>query len=239
MAMQSSGQIKWSEIQTTHGGTNPISISEYYGKYYTSAGARRATSGMQKASYLFSTSPSVNGGWGSFSSWSACSAACDGGTQTRSRSCDNPSASYGGNELSCSGSASESQSCNTDSCSPDSFDTNGTYSWTAPTSGTVDVYIRGAGWSPGGSGCKSHGCSSCSASHWNLSGATTSAFGSSVGGSNIDNTQCGNQYAYVYGNAGSSTYTASVTSGTSYTIVVSGGFMFQTTYHGQVDVTYQ
>ena len=123
MAMQSSGQIKWSEIQSTHGGSNPINISEYYGKYYSSGGDRRPTSGEQKASYLFSTSPSVNGDWSSWGDWSSCSVSCGGGTQTRSRTCSNPSATYGGSD--CSGSTSDSQSCNTDNCGPYEYNTNG------------------------------------------------------------------------------------------------------------------
>ncbi len=114
MAMQSSGQIKWSEIQTTHGGTNPINISEYYGKYYTSGGSQRATSGEQKASFLFSTSPSVTGGWTGYGSWGSCSVSCGGGTQTRSRSCTSPAPVYGG--ANCSGSVTDSQSCNSQSC---------------------------------------------------------------------------------------------------------------------------
>jgi len=114
MAMQSSGQIKWSEIQATHGGAHPISISEYYGKYYTSGGSQRATSGMQKASYLFGTSPSIAGGFTGYSSWGSCSVSCGGGTQSRTRSCTSPSPTYGG--AGCSGSTSESQSCNTHSC---------------------------------------------------------------------------------------------------------------------------
>ncbi|MBK5215651.1 MAG: hypothetical protein JJE53_02500 [Candidatus Pacebacteria bacterium] len=49
----------------------------------------------------------INGGW---SAWSACSASCGGGTQTRS--CTNPTPAYGG--TTCTGSSS--QSCNTQTC---------------------------------------------------------------------------------------------------------------------------
>ena len=54
--------------------------------------------------------------WTSYSSWSSCSASCGGGTQSRSRSCkkrcNNATVSSGY----CSGSATQSQSCNTQSC---------------------------------------------------------------------------------------------------------------------------
>lgn len=56
----------------------------------------------------------VDGGWSSWSSWSGCSATCGGGTQTRSRSCTNPSPSGGG--ANCSGSSTGSTSCNNQPC---------------------------------------------------------------------------------------------------------------------------
>jgi hypothetical protein len=56
----------------------------------------------------------VNGGWSSWSSWSTCSVTCGGGTQTRTRTCTNPTPANGGSD--CSGAASESQSCNTQAC---------------------------------------------------------------------------------------------------------------------------
>lgn len=56
----------------------------------------------------------VNGEWSSWSGWSSCSKSCGGGTQTRTRSCTNPSPSCDG--ASCSGSTSDSKSCNTQAC---------------------------------------------------------------------------------------------------------------------------
>jgi len=56
----------------------------------------------------------VNGNWGAWSSFGACSLTCGSGTQTRTRLCNNPAPSNGG--VACSGAASESQACNTQAC---------------------------------------------------------------------------------------------------------------------------
>uniref|UniRef100_A0A7M5UL69 Uncharacterized protein n=2 Tax=Clytia hemisphaerica TaxID=252671 RepID=A0A7M5UL69_9CNID len=56
----------------------------------------------------------VDGQWGSWTSWNTCTESCAGGTHSRSRSCDSPSPDHGGSQ--CSGSASDSQSCNTHPC---------------------------------------------------------------------------------------------------------------------------
>jgi len=56
----------------------------------------------------------VDGAWTDWSSWTACSASCEGGKRTRHRSCTNPEPKNGGNE--CEGSSSSSQSCNTEAC---------------------------------------------------------------------------------------------------------------------------
>gem|GEM_PF-570343 len=57
----------------------------------------------------------VNGGWSAWGSWGPCSVTCGGGTQTHTRTCTNPAPANGG--TTCAGSASDSQSCNTESCS--------------------------------------------------------------------------------------------------------------------------
>ena len=52
----------------------------------------------------------MNGGWTSYSSWSCCVRR----TQTRIRACTNPPPAHGGAE--CSGTISQTQSCNTYTC---------------------------------------------------------------------------------------------------------------------------
>ena len=56
----------------------------------------------------------INGGWGSWSSFSSCSRTCGGGNWTRTRECNDPAPSIGGAE--CSGEASQTENCNTDEC---------------------------------------------------------------------------------------------------------------------------
>lgn len=57
----------------------------------------------------------VDGGWSSWGTWNGCSVTCGGGSQTRTRTCNNPPPSGGGEN--CRGSSSELQSCNTQGCS--------------------------------------------------------------------------------------------------------------------------
>ena len=53
-------------------------------------------------------------GWSEFDRWSACSAECGGGTQTRTRTCLNPAPEDGGSA--CDGDPEETRACNTDPC---------------------------------------------------------------------------------------------------------------------------
>ena len=57
---------------------------------------------------------STDGGWGEYGDWSECSAECGGGTQTRTRSCDNPVPAAGG--ASCKGDHQDTRECNTNQC---------------------------------------------------------------------------------------------------------------------------
>lgn len=56
----------------------------------------------------------VHGNWGSWLSWSECSASCEGGIQTRERYCNNPTADRYGSA--CVGRSTSNQSCNIDPC---------------------------------------------------------------------------------------------------------------------------
>ena len=72
----------------------------------------------------------VDGNWSEFSAWSECSASCGGGITERSRTCDNPEPSEGGND--CEGSAAEGKGCNNIPCVVVPEPVNGGWSnWTS------------------------------------------------------------------------------------------------------------
>ncbi|CAC5416425.1 HMCN [Mytilus coruscus] len=56
----------------------------------------------------------VNGGWSEWSKFSACPVTCGGGTNTRTRTCDNPTPAHRGND--CMGAMFENGDCNTQDC---------------------------------------------------------------------------------------------------------------------------
>ena len=90
--------------------------------------------------YYFINNTSVNGGWSDWGDWTACSAACGGGTREGTRTCTNPAPSNGGAD--CDGEATESEACNDHACAagkkgagklnviikPSSYTFNNTYS---------------------------------------------------------------------------------------------------------------
>ncbi|CAH1782946.1 unnamed protein product [Owenia fusiformis] len=63
----------------------------------------------------------INGGWGSWSSYTHCSKPC-GGQQTRTRNCDNPVPQNGGRF--CKGNNQNQRACNTHSCTSGNNDNN-------------------------------------------------------------------------------------------------------------------
>uniref|UniRef100_A0A3Q3FUL3 ADAM metallopeptidase with thrombospondin type 1 motif 7 n=1 Tax=Labrus bergylta TaxID=56723 RepID=A0A3Q3FUL3_9LABR len=60
---------------------------------------------------------SVNGGWASWSEWSACSRTCGAGVQSAHRDCDNPVPAHRGKY--CLGERRRYKTCNTPPCPPD------------------------------------------------------------------------------------------------------------------------
>ncbi|XP_052069551.1 uncharacterized protein LOC127708599 isoform X3 [Mytilus californianus] len=67
------------------------------------------------------TVPPVDGEWGDWSTWTTCNAYCGTGKKYRSRACDNPEPSNGGQD--CAGSTEESADCvNGECCAPRVFD---------------------------------------------------------------------------------------------------------------------
>ncbi|XP_076472602.1 hemicentin-1-like [Babylonia areolata] len=58
---------------------------------------------------MVQTMRQLNGGWGNWASWGACSVTCNSGTQTRTRNCDSPAPLNNG--AYCSGSDTDSQNC--------------------------------------------------------------------------------------------------------------------------------
>lgn len=58
--------------------------------------------------------PSVDGGWGPWGQWSACSVSCGGGFRLRRRECNDPPAQNGGQE--CPGCHVEYEPCNPQQC---------------------------------------------------------------------------------------------------------------------------
>ncbi|XP_078658305.1 angiopoietin-1 receptor-like [Branchiostoma floridae x Branchiostoma belcheri] len=65
--------------------------------------------GAMGPSVSITTHPPVDGGWSPWTNWSPCSVSCGKGTRTRTRTCDNPSPAYGGQD--CEGAARETQTC--------------------------------------------------------------------------------------------------------------------------------
>ena len=56
----------------------------------------------------------VHGNWNPWAGWASCTKICGGGTQQRTRYCNNPAPLYGGNA--CPGSNTDTQNCNQHNC---------------------------------------------------------------------------------------------------------------------------
>ena len=56
----------------------------------------------------------VNGQWGDWSGWTACSVTCGDGVKNKTRSCDDPAPAHGGSH--CTGNGVEMEACNDKAC---------------------------------------------------------------------------------------------------------------------------
>ena len=63
---------------------------------------------------FYNYNDSVDGGWGDWTTYSNCDVTCGDGMKTRTRTCNNPSASNGG--LSCPGQNSQTAPCYEQQC---------------------------------------------------------------------------------------------------------------------------
>ncbi|XP_060071250.1 uncharacterized protein LOC132551155 [Ylistrum balloti] len=138
-------------------------------------GKQCSGSGSQSKTCTPSNYCPVHGGYSSWGGWGACSVTCASGTQTRTRSCNNPTPQYGGN--SCSGSSSEAKSCTKSACPIDGNWANWG-SWTSCT--------RTCG---GGTKRRSRTCSNPAKAHG----------GKDCAGSSSQDTSCNTQSCAVHG----------------------------------------
>lgn len=84
----------------------------------------------------------INGNWGPWSPWDACTVTCGGGLQKRSRLCNNPEPQYGGKT--CVGEAKGTQVCNKQDCPVDGCLSNPCFAGTTCTSSPDGSWKCGA-----------------------------------------------------------------------------------------------
>uniref|UniRef100_A0AAR2LC62 Thrombospondin 1b n=1 Tax=Pygocentrus nattereri TaxID=42514 RepID=A0AAR2LC62_PYGNA len=97
----------------------------------------------------------INGGWGPWSPWDACSTTCGGGVQNRKRLCNNPPPKHGGKD--CVGDATATQLCNKQACPVDGCLSNPCFAGTQCTSFPDGSWKCGkcpAGYTGNGINCK-------------------------------------------------------------------------------------
>jgi len=106
----------WQCSTSPSGGFKPATIDNRQTGWNDKAGSGNIiwTSSNKDATAYCKISFSIDGGYSAFGPWSSCSAKCGGGTQSRSRKCDNPAPVHGGKP--CSGPATENKDCNTQTC---------------------------------------------------------------------------------------------------------------------------
>ncbi len=69
---------------------------------------------IKTSSFLTKFFISADGDWSEWSDWDTCTQTCEGGNQTRTRTCTNPSPANGGND--CGPDDTEMQNCNEGPC---------------------------------------------------------------------------------------------------------------------------
>ena len=107
---------EWTECSAECGGGTQTRSKECNNPAPAQGGAECEGAAMETRDCNTQACP-VDGGWGAFSEWTECSAECGGGTQTRSKECNNPAPAHGGAE--CEGAAMETRDCNTQACPVD------------------------------------------------------------------------------------------------------------------------
>ncbi|XP_053374277.1 coadhesin-like [Mercenaria mercenaria] len=128
----------------------------------------------KKTCGLCSTAPVINGNWGAWSRYSACSHSCGTGTMTRYRNCNNPPPSVGG--YGCSGISQQTAACNIRPCSVDGAWSGWTTWSTCSQTCGIGVISRdracnnpvpsGSGASCSGNHTETHECSEGPCSEW-------------------------------------------------------------------------
>ncbi|XP_076081406.1 coadhesin-like [Mytilus galloprovincialis] len=106
----------WSECNATcDGGVQKR--TRYCNNPYPSAGGSACSGMADQILTCADINCPVIGAWSEWGVWSLCSASCGMGNRTRSRLCDNPPPSYGGEY--CNGNNVDSDTCNTHACPND------------------------------------------------------------------------------------------------------------------------
>ncbi|XP_053403013.1 hemicentin-1-like [Mercenaria mercenaria] len=104
----------WGTCTTTCGGGS-TTRSRTCTNPPASNGGTQCTGDTEQTMTCNSQNCPIDGNWGDWSQWSTCSATCGNQTISRTRSCDNPAAQYGGAD--CSGSDIETtSSCGLPAC---------------------------------------------------------------------------------------------------------------------------